>query len=209
MRMKGNRHPIRKSVQVDGIGPEQDTRLAAVAELLCRERAALTFDELERVDRRLNRLRAQPRPPRRSSRVAVAVCLALGLLLMTGGTGIAISGFVTPGSAGQARYPGLGAGGPRSGRPPSGNGGRPSGRTPGSGNPGSAPGSRGRYPLKLGQIPPAAQPTSTVDSLTHAETRSNLPFTGADIIPILLAGVGLVITATVVNRRMRGGWGRL
>ena len=201
---------------MDRIGPQPDSRVAAVAELLRRERAVLTFDELERVDRRLNRLRAQPRPPRRSSRVAVAVCLAFGLLLMTGGTGIAISGFVTPGSAGQARYPGLGAAGPPvSGRPASGDEGRPYGITrgsgnPGSGNPGSAPRRRGRSPLELGQIPPAAQPTTTVEfSLTHAETRSNLPFTGADVIPILLAGVGLVIAAAVVNRRIRGTWERL
>jgi hypothetical protein len=63
--------------------------------------------------------------------------------------------------------------------------------------------------LKLGQIPQAATPTTTVgSSLTQAETRSNLPFTGADVIPILLAGVGLVMTAVVVNRRMRGSWGR-
>jgi hypothetical protein len=194
---------------MDGIGPEQDSRVAAVAELLCRERAALTFDELERLDRRLNGLRAQPRPPRRSSRLAVAVCLTLGLVLMTGGTGIAISGFVTPGSAGQAGHPGLGPGGaPVSGRPPSGHGGRLSGTPPGSGRPGSAPRSR-THPLKLGQIPPAAQPRTTVDSLTRAETRSNLPFTGADVIPILLAGLGLVTIATVVNSRMRRSWGRL
>ena len=186
---------------MDAIGPEHDTRVAEVADLLCRERAALTFDELERLDRRLNRLRAQPRPPRRSSRAAVAVCLALGLVLMTGGTGIAISGFVTPPPAGEAHYPSLGVGSPPLlGQPPSGNGGSVSGRTPG------LSGSRRRSPSQLGQIPPAAQPRTTVDSLTHAETRGNLPFTGADVIPILLAGVGFVIAASVINRRMRGGW---
>ena len=64
--------------------------------------------------------------------------------------------------------------------------------------------------MELGQIPPAAQPTTTTGlSLTHAETRNNLPFTGADVIPILLAGVGLVIAAAVVNRRIRGTWERL
>jgi hypothetical protein len=40
--------------------------------------------------------------------------------------------------------------------------------------------------------------------LTHAETRSNLPFTGGDAIPILLAGLVCVISATVLNRRHRG-----
>ena len=195
---------------MDQIGPQQDSRVAAVAELLCRERAALTFDELERVDRRLNRLRAQARPPRRSSRLAVAICLTLGLVLMTGGTGIAISGFVTPPPAGEAASAGLRAGGPPlAGWPPSGHGGSLSGMTSGSVNPGSAPQIRGGDPLQLGQISSGTQHTTTVGSLTHAETGSNLPFTGADVIPILIVGLGLVMIATVVNRRMRGSWERL
>ena len=78
---------------MDGFDPEQDASLADVVELLRSERPALTSDELERVNRRLNRSRAPRRGPRPGSRLAVGICLAFGLLFMTAGTGLAISGF--------------------------------------------------------------------------------------------------------------------
>lgn len=193
---------------MDGIDREQDASVAAVAELLRRERATLSYDELQRVDRRLNRLRPQPRAPRRSSRVVVAISLAVGLLLMTAGTGLAISGFATPGAAVQAQYPDSHTGAPpASGRPPGSGGGHP----PGIGA-GPASAGRRRYsgPSTLGQEPRDATPTTTVElELTHAETRDNLPFTGVDAIPILLAGIVVVISATGVNRRTRGSWRRI
>jgi hypothetical protein len=201
---------------MDGIDPEQNPSLAAVAELLTRQRPTMTFDEVQRVDQRLHRLQARPRPPRRSSRLAVVVCLALGLLLMTAGTGLAISGFATPGSADQAQYPDHGGGSaPPSGRPSGGLGGghslggNPGRGNPGRGNPGSGSGGGGNHatPSRLDQVSPQARSTTSVElALSHAETRNNLPFTGVGAVPILLAGIVLVISAGGLNRRTRGGW---
>jgi hypothetical protein len=67
--------------------------LAAVEALLIRERAILSDDERLRLDRRLQVWFRSLRPSRPASRVAVVVCVALGILLMTAGTGLAITGF--------------------------------------------------------------------------------------------------------------------
>ena len=75
--------------------------LAGTAALLTRARPTLTVDELDRLDRRLH----PRRPGRRRSSLVVAFCAALGLMFTTAGTGLAISGFVTPAPAVRAQYP--------------------------------------------------------------------------------------------------------
>jgi hypothetical protein len=72
---------------------DPDFDLAAVEELLIRERAMLSDDERVRLDRRLQVWFRSLRTSRPASRVAVAVCVALGILLMTAGTGLAVTGF--------------------------------------------------------------------------------------------------------------------
>ncbi len=208
------------ALYVDGIDFEQEADVAAVVELLRRERPALTFDELGRVDRRLHRFRSPPRSPRRGSRLGVVICLALGLVLMTAGTGLAIggfatSGFTTPRPAVQApnfhrRAPARRASARRTSRsrPQARGTARTQGRGQGTATSGPRPGTRRPNPSRLGQAPPAGTPTTAAElSLNHAETRNDLPFTGLDAIPILLAGILLIVAATSVNRRTRGSWG--
>jgi hypothetical protein len=190
-------------LHMDGIGPEQDANLVGVAELLRRERPVLTFDELERVDRRLNAFRAPPRTPRRGSRLAVVICLVVGLLFMTAGTGLAIGGFATPVAGQHAPYPDRAVGR----RHPSA-GGKASRQDRGgtAASPRRAP-SRHSTPSRLSETPSAVSPTSTVEiSLSHGETRSGVPFTGFGAIPILAAGIVLIVAGTAVNRRTRGSW---
>jgi hypothetical protein len=189
---------------MDGIDFEHDADLGAVVELLRCERPALTFDEIERVDRRLNAFRSGPRAPRRGSRLAVVICLALGLLFMTAGTGLAINGFGTPRPAEHTRHPDRAAGG----RPPSAGGTAASGqRAPGTAASGRRARGRHSSPSRLGEIPSVGSPTTTVESsLSHGETRNNVPFTGFGAIPILAAGIVLIVAGTAVNRRTRGSW---
>ena len=170
------------------LDPEQGANLAAVAELLRRQRPMPTFDELERVDRRLNTFRASRRTPGRRSRFVVAICLSLGLLFMTAGTGLAIDGFATPGPANHAQYPD-----------------RTSGGQPGSAT-GTAKSRRVRHsdPSSLGEIQPSGRNAALDVSLTKAETRGNLPFAGLNAIPILAAGLVLIMTGAGIHRRTRG-----
>jgi hypothetical protein len=167
--------PVR--FHMDGFDPEQDAGLADVCELLRRERPVLTSDELERVDRRLNTSRTPRRARRSGSRLAVAICLALGLLFMTAGTGLAVSGFATPGAADHAQYPDRTADGPPAGRHSS--------------------------PSSLGEIRPAGRTSTAVAPLRQAETRNDLPFTGFAAIPILVTGIALIVTGAAVNRSTR------
>jgi hypothetical protein len=50
------------------------------------------------------RLEGHPARPR-GSLLAVSLCLAVGLLLVTAGTALGISGFASPGPAARAQYP--------------------------------------------------------------------------------------------------------
>jgi hypothetical protein len=158
-----------------------------------RARPTLTVDELDRLDRRLH----PRRPARRRSSLVVAFCAALGLMFTTAGTGLAISGFVTPAPAVHAQYPDAAA---RAGSPPGG----------GHGSAGSIKGARGH---SSGARRPAAKPPSLADTararrsadtrnaLNAAEARPNAPFTGLAAIPILMAGIAFTVTGAVVHRR--------
>lgn len=179
---------------------------ASVAEILMRERPALTFDEIERVDRRLNASCVPRRSLRRRSRLAAAVCLTLGLSFTTAGTGLAISGFSTPGGADHAQYPdrpagghskparGTGSGVVRPPAPPKG----PAVLTPG--RPGVHPKPK---PSTLREIPTTGRAPMAEVTLRQAETRDNPPFTGLGAIPILVCGIGLIVEGVVLNRRRR------
>src|SRR4051794_11796685 len=94
-----------------------DAGITRVVDLLSRERPSLTFDEAQRVDRRLMATTAR-RAPRRGSRLLAAVSVALGMLFMMAGTGLAIGGFGTPDTATQAQYPDHSSTGPASGGAP-------------------------------------------------------------------------------------------
>ena len=173
---------------MDRFDPEQELRLAVVADLLRRQRPAATYDELERVTRRLHTSRAPRRLPRPSSRLVVAICIAFGLLFMTAGSGLAISGFAPPGAADHGLYPDRALGGPPG---------------PATGTDKSRPGRLS--PLSgLDQIQPAGRTATVEVFLRQAETRNELPFSGLDAIPILVAGIALIATGAAVNRHTRG-----
>jgi hypothetical protein len=183
---------------VDHHHPRPAGELATTAEVLRRSRPALTNEEIDRLDRRV---RPRPRAPRRrSSTLAVACCAALGLLFTTAGTGLAISGFATEGSAVQAQYPDQGstAPQPRGGGVP---GALPT-RPPTT--PSRRPGARTSTPPTLGDSAAGRQGPPSRTALARAETRSAPPFTGFGAIPILIAGIALFVTSAVVHRRPAG-----
>jgi hypothetical protein len=187
--IKGNDLRARKGIHMDRFDPERRADLSGVVQLLERERPVLTFDELERLDRRLSTCLVPPRPPRRRTRLSVVICLAVGLLFMTAGTGLAISGFATPGAADHAQYP------DRTGRRPPTSGGGTAAPRKGTGG--------HRRPSSLGQIPRNGRASTGYLSLIHAETHNNPPFTGFGAIPILLAGIVLIIRGGTIDRRIR------
>ena len=183
---------------------EQDAEFASVIALLRRERTALSFDEIQRVDRRLSGALAPRRARRRRSRLAVVICFALGLPFMTAGTGLAISGFATTGAADHAQYPDRtvvgtsktpAAKAPSAGAPAIAVKGRSASRHRARGN--------GAGPSTLGDIRPAGRAAPAELRLRKAETRSNLPFTGLAAVPILMAGIVFVVMGAGLNRRIR------
>jgi hypothetical protein len=179
-------------VDMGAVSPEDDGRVIAAAEMLLRERPRPTFDELERVDRRLAafRVSAQRGPVRRGwSRLAMMACLSVGLLFTTAGSGLALSGYAASGPAVQAQYPDT----PRRLSPPTTRG------VPAKPHAGSHAG-----PSSVGQLKSTGGSTSYV-SLVHAETDNELPFTGFAAIPLLLAGIALIAAGAVIHRRARAG----
>jgi hypothetical protein len=175
---------------MDPQDPSVPLGLDGTAALLMRARPTLTVDELDRLDRRLH----PPRPVRRRSSLVVALCAALGLMFTTAGTGLAISGFVTPGPAVHAQYPDAAA---RAGKPPGG----------GQGSAGAAKGARGHSRTarhtSLANTARARPSEDTRNRLNAAEARPNAPFTGAAAIPILMAGIAFAATGAFVHRRPR------
>jgi hypothetical protein len=163
--------------------------LAGTAALLTRARPTLTVDELDRLDRRLH----PPRARRRRSNLVVAFCAALGLMFTTAGTGLAISGFVTPAPAVRAQYPDAAA---RAGTPPRGGQGS-------AGRSHARPHSSGRRvrPPSLADTARARRSEDIRNGLNAAEARPNAPFTGLAAIPILMAGIAFTVTGAFVHRR--------
>jgi hypothetical protein len=189
---------------MDASDLEQDAEFASVIALLRRERTALSFDEIQRVDRRLSGALAPRRGRRQRSRLAVIICFALGLPFMTAGTGLAISGFATTGAADHAQYPD---------RTIVGTSKTPASAAPRAGTPGSAVKDRsasrhraqgdGSRPSNLAGIRPAGRAAPAELRLRQAETRSSIPFTGLAAAPILLVGILFVVMGAGLKRRHR------
>jgi len=168
-----------------------DAGVTRVIDLLSRERPSLTFDEAQRVDRRLTAATSR-RAPRRGSRLLAAVSVALGMLFMMAGTGLAIGGFGAPDTATQAQYPDHPYTGPASG-------GAPQPPTP------QSRGVEGEQsaPATLGETASSTPGDTTNGGLRQAATRGGLPFTGFAIVPILLVGIALILAGVGLNRRAR------
>jgi hypothetical protein len=173
--------------------------LEETAELLRRERPQMTFDEIDRLHRRLHPPNAHgpPNAHRRAPRVVVAFCLALGLVFTTAGTGLAISGFATSDEAVQSQYPDSAAA-----RPPSGPPGQQGGGSQPNGGSGAAGGHTQSRPPSLGDTARARHSADRLQ-LSQAESQTDAPFTGYGAIPILAAGIALFVTGAFVHRPAR------
>jgi hypothetical protein len=183
---------------MDGPGFKTDAGIPRVIDLLCRERPSLTFDEAQRVDRRLTAATAK-RAPRRGSRLLAAVSVAIGMLFMMAGTGLAIGGFGTAGTATQAQYPDH----PSTGLA---GGGAPQPATPErQGAPPESQGVEGEESAAatLGETAGSTPSETTNVGLRQAATRGDMPFTAFATIPILVIGIALILAGAGLNRRAR------
>ena len=160
---------------------DTDDPTQRLAERLRAERPALSELELDDLKRRV--LARGHAPSRRTtflrSRLAIVAALVIGLVMTTGGTGLAISGFSDQSPA-QNQY----------GAPTPVNqvlGEEQSGENPGAGeDPGA-----GEQPD--GDLQPARQ--------VEVSASDELPFTGFAALPILVGGVALLSAGLVMRRR--------
>ena len=192
-----------------------DPELEAVAQRLRRERPELSGVELDRTWMRVRAGAKRARQPWFTnkkenfmrSRLALTATLALGLLMCSGGAGLAVSGVSSDGSAGKAQYPEATDGGARLGEsaadaPPSGSGDGPptiggvQGRSANSGDPGRE--ADGGREGDSGTGAPSLQPTRQLEQGGDGE----LPFTGLAAIPLILVGLTLLVTGAVLRRRL-------
>ena len=175
----------------------RDAELGPVIDRLEAERPTATPLELDAIKQRVRgRVGRSRRTESMRSRIAILATLALGMVLSTGGAGLAVSGFASQSdNAAQTQYgtstptPGpddegdndvLGeeeSGGPAGGEGPAENGGGPGGDEEES------------------------QPARQVEAGAQASGGEELPFTGFAAIPVLLGGVALLTTGLVLRRR--------
>jgi hypothetical protein len=162
-----------------------DAELGPVISRLQAERPTASALELDLIKQRVReRVTRSARRSRRTefmrSRLAILSMLVLGMVLSTGGAGLAVSGFASQNqNAATSQY----------GSPPPG-GGDVLGEE-GSGGPTENNGGGGG--------PTTAQPQRQVE--TGAQGNGQLPFTGFAAIPVLLGGVALLCTGLVLRRR--------
>ncbi len=178
--------------------------LAGTAELLREARPALAADDREAVRRRVQgRANARQRP-----NLVVALCLALGLVFSTAGSGLAVSGLAADGPAVQAQYPDSTA--PPTAQPPAPV--TPNETPAPTPAPAEEPQVLGEQeeaepaPTLAGGEPPAAEaaPATAAAEETvvrQVEATGELPFTGLEAIPVLVAGIALLLTGAVLRRR--------
>jgi hypothetical protein len=167
-----------------------DAELGPVINRLQAERPTASALELDLIKQRVrNRVTRNARRSRRTefmrSRLAILGTLVLGMVLSTGGAGLAVSGFASQNqNAAQSQY---GTPTPTPTVTPPGNdvlGEEESG--------GGAPNENNGGP---------SQPARQVESGAQGNGGEQLPFTGFAAIPILLGGVALLGTGLVMRRR--------
>jgi len=121
------------------------------------------------------------------------MCLSFGLLFTMAGTGLAVGGFATRGAATQAQYPDRSTGLPAGGQAQE------------PANPNAVKGEQAESPKPstLGEVRGSEGVPSGALRLRQAETRNDLPFTGFAAVPILLAGIALIILGAALHRPSR------
>ena len=130
------------------------------------------------------------------SRLAILGTLVLGMVLSTGGAGLAVSGFASQNqNAAQSQY---GAATPTPSTTPTG-GQPPGGGVLGEEESGGPAGGQEENGGPTGGN--ETQPSRQVESGAQGNGGEQLPFTGFAAIPILLGGVALLGTGLVLRRR--------
>jgi hypothetical protein len=171
----------------------RDAEFGPVINRLRAERPTASALELDTIKQRVRSrvardTRGSGRTQSMRSRLAVLGMLVLGMVLSTGGAGLAVSGFANPkGNAAQTQYGGGGGGGSQ-----------PQEEVLGeddTGGPGSREDSGG---------PSDVQPERQAE-LGVQDTSDQLPFTGFAAIPVLLGGVALLGGGLVLRRRANAG----
>ena len=181
-------------------GDRTPAELAQVEERLRDERTTASQHELDRIKIRAKR-QAAPAAPQMmmkgnwmKSRVALTLMIVTGLMMSTTGATLAVQGSSGNGNAATNQYnsvtPGPDSESP--GQPESGDQGE--GQTQGANEEDSAP-----------QAPAAGSvaPSSEQAEVASDSGGSSLPFTGFFAIPLLIGGVALLSTGTVMRWRTR------
>lgn len=120
--------------------------------------------------------------------------LVVGVLLSTAGAALAVSGNAGDGSAGTAQYAGPSEDRPGSAGKPETLGGPPGG---GGENPGKVAAPEGG---RLGDS--GTSPARSNDQVAASGGGGDLPFTGFAAIPIVVAGICLLVTGLLLRRRV-------
>jgi hypothetical protein len=174
-----------------------DAELGPVIDRLQAERPTASALELDLIKQRVRgRVARSARRSRRTefmrSRIAILGMLVLGMVLSTGGAGLAVSGFASQsGNAAGSEY----ATSTPTTTPKGGSGQQPGNDVLGEEESGGPAGGTGNTPSN------ATQPTRQVESGAQGTGGEQLPFTGFAAIPILLGGVALLVTGLVLRRR--------
>ena len=164
-------------------------------DLLETERPTASSLELDSIKQRVRgRVGRSRRTESMRSRIAILATLALGMVLSTGGAGLAVSGFASQqGNAAQTQY-GTTTPTPESTTQGEGSndvlGEEESGGPSGGGNENSPAGEDNE-----------SQPARQVEAGAQGSGEEQLPFTGFAAIPVLLGGVALLTTGLVLRRR--------
>jgi hypothetical protein len=165
----------------------RDAEFGPVIDRLRAERPAASALELDTIKQRVRSrvardTRGSGRTESMRSRLAILGMLVLGMVLSTGGAGLAVSGFANPkGNAAQTQYGG-----------PAGGGSQPEEEVLGEEGTGGGGG---------GSQPEEVQPERQAELGVQNTGGEQLPFTGFAAIPVLLGGVALLGGGLVLRRR--------
>jgi hypothetical protein len=161
-----------------------DAELGPVISRLQSERPTASALELDLIKQRVReRVTRNARRSRRTefmrSRLAILSMLVLGMVLSTGGAGLAVSGFTSGNEVASTAQYGV--------------------ATPGGGEVLGEENNGGAGPQENNGGGGPTQPARQVES--GAQAGGQLPFTGFAAIPILVGGVALLGTGLVMRRR--------
>jgi hypothetical protein len=172
----------------------RDAELGSVIDLLETERPMASSLELDSINQRVRgRVGRSRRTESMRSRIAILATLALGMVLSTGGAGLAVSGFANgpTGNAAQSNYGGA----------------PPTSTVQGGGQndvlgeeESGGPAAGGNENTPAGEET-ESQPARQVEAGAQSNGSEQLPFTGFAAIPVLLGGVALLTTGLVLRRR--------